>query len=142
MPLTTDELRAKQLPSTLEISAPELGEGVTLLAKRLGVNEYIALNHKEEWPDEQKTFRYFLRIVRLSLINPDGSPLLDDALEKQLTEGRENIGLVNRIGQELLAFNFPNGGSKKNSMTSPSDSSPTASASELESSTLTNSTST
>ena len=99
--LTIDEIRAAHGPQFWMLDVPEWGGQVR--ADRLTAQALIALS--EGRPDNLSgpdAFAYLVKLIRLSLKDGDGNPLIGDA-DAYLLE--QNPTLVTRLGTELLALN-------------------------------------
>ena len=99
--LNLDQIKEAHGPRTLELDVPEWGGKV--LARRLSASDYIVLTdgHPGEVSGE-KAFDYMVEVVERSLVNDDGSRLIDD--EHRYLLG-DSPALVTRLAKQLLAFN-------------------------------------
>lgn len=119
--LTLEQIKEKHGASRFNVPIPEWGGDA--LARRLEVPDLLALHEAPATTDKrQRDSEYLIQVIKLSLINDDGSQLIDAEHEYLL---RESPMLVARIGQELVERNNLATDSKKNLATSddsPSDS--------------------
>lgn len=116
--LTIEDAKAAHGPSRWTEEIPEWGGDV--LCKRLLRDDYITLSDLATDGTRASNHEYLKVVVKLSLINGDGSPFITDDSIYLLDE---NPILVTRLGKELIKRNgMLRSDAKKNSETTPTDS--------------------
>jgi hypothetical protein len=120
--LTLDEIKEAHGPSFAEFDVPEWSKkhddaGNLIVekvkARRLHAVEYLQFtgNTPGESDAREVTVDQMVTVIQLSLINEDGSQLIDD---DHLYLLRDNPLLTGRLGNELMAFNRLTEGARKN----------------------------
>ena len=107
--LTIDQIKAAHGPKHFTIDVPEWGGEV--LARRLSAADYMDLfESKEKDQDEERSnIALMTDIVRRSLINEDGSPMLTDDNMFVLTD---SPFLLTRLGRRIIDLNGMEGSAK------------------------------
>ena len=115
-----EKIRKAHGPKTFTVEIPEWSENdepLQVPARRFGAQDYIELsNRKPEEDEDRETFECMVFVIQRSLINEDGSQLLDD---DDLYLLRDNPTLVARVGKELFERNKLGKDRPKNSASSP-----------------------